>query len=90
MKFTRKGEDELLIDLNDEEVDRLRRTVARNTRSGGFQNLMREWAARLEGNRVRLVEPVLIERSIRYTSRYGDGGFQNRLGGRARYGKNGV
>lgn len=39
------------------------------------------------GTLVVLTEPKLIERTVKHASRYGDGGFQNRYGGRARYGK---
>ena len=96
MTFTRHDESTLTIDLSSDEVTRLRQRCEHiiqtrmrrpnQTGGGGFQNLNLYWLEHLQGSQVVITEYVWIERTIRYTTRYGDGGFQNTVGGRARYG----
>ena len=76
----------LVVTRTADEVARLRASVARNRRSGGFQNLQRYHLSHLVGNVCILHDPVWIERTIRYCTRYGTGGYQKNTGGRGRYG----
>jgi hypothetical protein len=88
MTFTRHSTEHLLIQLTPTEVHGLRTITARNPRgAGGFQGLLHALHDHLIGATIELTDPTLIERTIRYQTRYGDGGFQRRFGGRGRYGR---
>ena len=77
----------LVVVRSDAEVLRLRASVARNGRSGGFQNLQRYHLDHLVAENVSVIrDPIWVERTIRYCTRYGTGGYQRNTGGRGRYG----
>lgn len=80
-------DDVLVVIRTDAEVRRLEASVARNGRSGGFQNLQRYHLDHLVGGHVCIIkDPVWVERTIRYCTCYGTGGYQRNTGGRGRYG----
>lgn len=85
--FVSPANGHLVVRRSLSEVVKLAKSVARNGRNGGFQSLQYYHAMRLdEDGSVIITDPVWIERTIRYCTRYGDGGFQNNTGGRGRYG----
>lgn len=95
MEFIRVSLTRLEIALSVKERDRLIVAVHRTEtkakhKSGGWQNLQRHWVQHLVGDRVVLTDPVWIERTERYNTRYGDGGFQGRTGGIDRFGPGGI
>ncbi len=67
------------VELSDELVALLQRPV--NGR-GGFQNLLRKLQGQLSGNVLTVTEQD-VERMVRYSLSYGEGGFQGRLAGPA-------
>jgi len=63
------------IKLTDAQVTRIRRPVKGR---GGFQSLLRRVQSQIRNN-VLTATPGDIEKLRRYSSQYGDGGFQGRL-----------
>ena len=63
------------IDLTDDELAVVTRPVRG---SGGFQSLLKALRRNMEGSRLSIT-PSLAKRIARYATRYGRGGFQDRL-----------
>ena len=63
------------IDLTDDELAVITRPVRGK---GGFQSLLKALRRNMEGSRLNIT-PSLAQRIVRYATRYGCGGFQDRL-----------
>lgn len=67
----------LWIQLNEQEAKKLNRPVRGN---GGFQTILRYLKSkRVDRHIVCINDPVMIERFVRYSTKYGEGGFQGRI-----------
>lgn len=78
-KTTRKLREttKLVLVASDEDADYIRKL---SPGDGGYQRFQTRVQGMLDGNILVLREPSDIERYIRYGTRYGPGGFQDRLG----------
>ena len=70
----------LVLQLTPEGIEKLRATTERsNPKAGGFQSLLHKLCQHVEGTSIVLTDPKLIERVMRYQTKYGAGGFQSRF-----------
>lgn len=69
------------LKLTNEEAEPIRRE-ARGV--GGMQSLLRELQIQLKDDNTITLTPYQIQRILRYSSNYGEGGFQGRLAGLSR------
>jgi hypothetical protein len=63
------------IELSHDELDYLNKPV---NGQGGFQDLLRSLGAQRQGNQQSFTS-AQAERVLRYSSKYGQGGFEDRL-----------
>jgi hypothetical protein len=62
--------------LSDADRERLMRPV---NGSGGFQSLLRSLQPLLKSDGTLTLDATMTERVVRYSTKYGSGGFQGRL-----------
>lgn len=74
------------IELSDGEREAIERPV---NGEGGFQSFLRRLQGQLVGNTLTISEED-VRRAIRYSTSYGQGGFEDRLGPIAEAGADGV
>jgi hypothetical protein len=69
------------LELTDDEVGPLQKEIVS---TGGMQSLLHALQKKLEKGNTITLTPREIQRILKYTSKYGPGGFQDRLRGVAR------